>query len=91
MSYVVIENTPGYLPEHDDPATFDALDEARAYLRGEVERYCESVFDGGGDPEVSWTDNFTHAYVEDATRTHDLGRVWQIVSDEELSIKGRGA
>ena len=30
MGYIVIENTPGYMPE-GEPAEFDSMDEATAY------------------------------------------------------------
>jgi hypothetical protein len=31
-NYVIIENTPGYLPEDDDPPKFDSYAEALNYL-----------------------------------------------------------
>lgn len=76
--YVVIENTPGYLPEDNDSATFENLDEAREYLRDEVERYCESVFGNEGDPHVSWARDLSRAHVTDPTRQYDRGRVFTV-------------
>lgn len=29
--YVVVENTPGYMPEDTDPGVFDSLEDARVY------------------------------------------------------------
>ena len=80
--YVVIENTPGYLPENDDPATFETLDEARAYLAEEVERYLEHMDEVGDDPDVSWSDERDSCYVTRSDSEHDLGRVFEIVEAE---------
>lgn len=80
--YVVIENTPGYMPDNDDPATFDQREEAVAYLREEVERYCEHVREGEGDPCAAWSEERDEAHVVDATRPHDLGRYFAIHEQE---------
>lgn len=45
--YVATINTPGYLPDADEPATFDTAAEAWAYLADEVKR-AEDDFEGDG-------------------------------------------
>jgi hypothetical protein len=83
VTWVVIENTPGYMPDDDDPATFDDRTDAVHYLRDEVERLCEHIQEGEGDPFVSWTEERDSAHVTDSTREHDLGRVFEIAQQEE--------
>ena len=39
MSYLVIENTPGYLPEDDDPPAFDDYSEAVTCLNERAKEY----------------------------------------------------
>lgn len=83
MTYVVIENTPGYLPEDDDPYTTDDLESAREYLKERVESYCDHLAEGYDyaddyEPNVWWDRDLTHATVEDPRRAHDLGRVFSI-------------
>lgn len=82
-TWVVIENTPGYMPDNDDPATFEDLDAAKAYLAEEVERYCDFVSEGDGTPSVSWADDRESAHVVTTEHEHDLGRVFEIVQQEE--------
>jgi hypothetical protein len=43
--FVVLECTPGYLPENDDPAFFDDEDEAWTYLLEEVKVYVEHMME----------------------------------------------
>lgn len=82
-SFVVIENTPGYMPDDDDPALFDDLDAAKEYLKNEVERFCDFLaegydFDESYEPNVYWSRELDHAQVDDPRREHDLGRVFSI-------------
>lgn len=44
--YVVIENTPGYLPEDDDPATFDNIEDARVYASDLLSRLLDHIYEG---------------------------------------------
>ena len=80
--YVVIENTPGYLPEDDDPATFDDYAAAVEYLN---ERAAEYANDPDGCYSVEYgitsADNLAAIIVHDDTKTYDLGRVIQILLD----------
>lgn len=81
--YVVIENTPGYLPEEDEPATFEDIASAREYLKEQVERYCDFIAEGSdAEPNVWWDTELTEAFVTDPTREHDLGRVFVIAAIE---------
>lgn len=41
--FTVTVNTPGYLPEDDDPASFDNIEDARAYALEQVEREAEAM------------------------------------------------
>lgn len=47
--YVATINTPGYLPQDDDPPVFDHPWEAWAYLAGQREREEDQVEDEGTD------------------------------------------
>lgn len=85
--FVVIESTPGYLPDDVDPATFETLTAARAYARelvaqlrdyhAEVGDTCSVRVDSRSAPR-SW-------YVTRNNWSHDLGRVVEIHDDEETS------
>jgi hypothetical protein len=97
--YVVIESTPGYLPEDDDPATFDNVEDARVYASDLLSRLLDHIYEGqeaeglkpdgnadGGFAKVTgWfadTDCWS-VVVYDNSREHDLGRVIEIVQQEE--------
>lgn len=76
-TYVVINNTPGYLPEDDDPGTYESLDEAKEALREEVERYLD---DDEHLLEASFSADGETAFVHYTDRTYDLGRVFEVVT-----------
>ncbi len=91
MPYVVIENTPGYMPEDDDPAVFDNEADARVYASDLLSRLLDSLCDGDPDGyEGAYaalvisgsfqTDDAVH--VTDSRREHDLGRVIEIMPCE---------
>ncbi len=96
MTYVVIENTPGYLPEDDDPATFEDITEARVYASDLQSRLMDHIFDSqcldeteppGMDVSGSFADSDCWSViVYDKSREHDLGRIIEIIEDEP---KGR--
>lgn len=44
--FVVIESTPGYLPDDDDPAVFETLRDARSYARDLVAQLRDFHADG---------------------------------------------
>lgn len=91
MRYVVVENTPGYLPESDAPAVFETPEQAREYLKDEVERYCDHLVAGSEvEPNVWWDEELTEAYVVDPSREHDLGRVFQILTAEDEPCRDCG-
>lgn len=82
--YAIIENTPGYLPENDDPQTFDSYSEAL----NELVRYNKELANELEDDEnnkkydVSAIVNgwFTYCGVNDH---HVPGRVVEIVNLED--------
>lgn len=76
--YVVIENTPGYLPEEDDPYVTEDYAAACAYLLERVEQYMEFVSEGGGEPASTGDSTGSFAYVTDMSREHDLGRNFSV-------------
>lgn len=85
--YTVEENTPGYLPEEEEPFRTDDLESARAYLKERVENYCDYLCEGyeyadDYEPEVFWTRDLDYACVTDPRRTHDLGRVFEILATD---------
>ena len=80
--WIMIENTPGYLPD-DDPATFHDLDDARDYLRERVADYVEHLHDVADwrddyEPAITIDDDGLSAYVTDPDRIHDLGRAFSV-------------
>jgi hypothetical protein len=81
MTYVVVENTPGYLPDDDEPATFETLAEARAHARDLVAELREGYWSSGDRCAVRvdspsaprlWT-------VARTTNERDLGRAVEIM------------
>ena len=89
--YVVSENTPGYMPDDTDPATFDDEDSARVYASDQLSRLLDSICDGDEDgyegayAALSIVGSFqtdTCVYVTDTRRAHDLGRVIEIIEEQ---------
>ena len=68
--YVVVENTPGYLPD-SDPAEFDTYEDATGYVAFLVEELREAGYvclpDGAGGYECEFPD-----------APYDLGRVIEL-------------
>jgi len=94
--FMVIESTPGYLSEEDDPAVFGSLDEARVYASDRLSSLLDHIYEGQefdeGEPagftvSGSFQDDLS-VIVYDLARIHDLGRVIEIVevdaNDEPL-------
>ena len=89
MSYIVIESTPGYLPEDDDPAVFDRISDAIEYAQERLAALIEHIEDGqsfdfveGEIPGVRFMGELSYdkaVVVYDNSREHDLGRVIEIV------------
>lgn len=85
--YVVVENTPGYLPEDDDPATFENIEDARVYASDLLSRLLDHLVDCEDDPSEAFaalniSGSFQSdlcVYVTDSRRAHDLGRVIEII------------
>ncbi len=77
-SFIVIENTPGYLPEDDDPFVTDDYSAAVTYMNERAEALAEFIAEGEGKPEISvgWAspNNYAAVMVYDHSREHDLGR-----------------
>lgn len=82
-TFVVIESTPGYMPEDDDPATFDDYDDAVAYLNERAQSYADDP-DGNYRVEygIASGDNLAACIVWDDDKMHDLGRVIEILRDD---------
>ncbi len=84
MPYVVIENTPGYLPDDDDPYVSDDLASCADMLRDMVARICEHHDETEEPYTFGIADDGMSAYViED--RPHALGRVIEILPTEETT------
>lgn len=87
--YAVVENTPGYLPENDDPPVFDQFQEALNYLiqyRNELHEAEWAWENVEGEEffclEISEIVDGGFSYF-DRRRSNDLGRVVEIVPYEE--------
>jgi hypothetical protein len=78
--YLVIENTPGYLPD-SDPAEFTEYADAVAYAN----ELADELEDQGFTTDRSWAsrDNYYAISATDPNKTHDLGRTIEIVLDQE--------
>jgi hypothetical protein len=81
--YVVVENTPGYLPEEDEPATFADRDSARAYMLERVASYRESLDEIGDEHDTCLSEDGDSAYVVSTSRAHDLGRSFEVLPLEQ--------
>jgi hypothetical protein len=88
--YVIIENTPGYMPEDDDPSIYDTKHEALRALRA---RRADLIADkdylgmpkGGVDRwRVTAIEADTFYYYDnEKDPNYDLGRVVQILLTED--------
>jgi hypothetical protein len=79
MEYEVIENTPGYLPDVDEPATFEDYSDAVAYAN----ELADELEEQGYTTDRSWAsrDNF-YAISATTNEPHDLGRWIEVVRVE---------
>lgn len=79
--YVVIENTPGYLPEEDDPACFEDYANAVSYMNELAAEYAE---DSRFRVEYGYAseDNYAALMIYDDSKMYDLGRSIAVVWDE---------
>lgn len=81
--YHVIENTPGYLPEDDEPFITYSVTAARQYAKSRADQYRH---DWDGDYTVRG--NMRDGYViSDHAKMYDLGRVIKILdcTDDECA------
>jgi hypothetical protein len=81
VTYIVIENTPGYLPDSDDPAEFEDYADAVAYAN----ELADELEEEGYSTDRSWASQ-DNLYAVSATRDdpHDLGRWIEVVNAEEF-------
>jgi len=80
-TFVVIESTPGYMPDADEPAVFDNYADAVAYAN----ELCNELEEQGYTVDRSWAsqDNLFAAHAtRDDTIAPDLGRTIQVVRDD---------
>lgn len=76
--YVVVENTPGYLPEDDDPATFDTFDEALDYASDRATYLVEELDYREVDRSIDRERETASAWFQYRYSTNDLGRVIEV-------------
>jgi predicted ester cyclase len=81
--FVVIENTPGYLPDSVEPFETDDYAAAVAYLNERAAEYADDP-DGNFKVEYGFAsgDNYAAVMVYDLDKRHDLGRVIEILKAE---------
>jgi hypothetical protein len=71
--FAVIENTPGYLPEADEPFYSDSRTECQNYAQSLADEYrADPFFTVRGNKRDGYT-------VHDISKMHDLGRVIEVV------------
>lgn len=82
--YVVLESTPGYMPDDDCPGAFATLRDARSYARDLVARLRE-FHEQGEDRYTVSCDSRTapRQWYVVTNRPHDLGRVIEVVTIPE--------
>jgi hypothetical protein len=89
MRYVVIESTPGYMPDDDDPFTTDDYAAAVAHLNELAAGYAD---DPDGNYEVTYglasSANLAAVAVADLDKIHDLGR-WIAIEIDEDDVQRR--
>ena len=80
MTYLVIENTPGYMPDVE-PAEFDDYAEAVAYAN----ELADELEEEGYTTDRGWAsrDNFYAINATHWDRIHDLGRTIEVTLDQE--------
>jgi hypothetical protein len=82
-TYIVIENTPGYLPDDDDPATFEDRRDAIRYMI-ELVRFNRDFRLEGGEDVGGWIDRDAgSAYLVDEGRPYDLGRYFEVIETSD--------
>lgn len=78
--FTIIENTPGYLPENDDPPMFEDRTDALVCLSDELSRYLDYLVDCEVEFEIEqWDEGY---YVTRKDSEHDLGRIFEVVEVE---------
>jgi len=80
-TFYVVENTPGYLPDADEPADFDSYADACAYANELADELEE---DGGFTCDRSWASSTNHyaIYCEETSGFARLGRYIEVVRAE---------
>jgi hypothetical protein len=81
--YIVVENTPGYLPDDDDLPVFETYAAAVEYANERADEY-EHDPDGNYNVDRSYAsrENTYCVVVHDRDRMHDLGRVIEVLRSE---------
>jgi hypothetical protein len=79
-TFIVIENTPGYLPDADEPAEFDNYADAVAYAN----ELADELVEQGYECDRSWAsrDNYYAIHCETSEKMHDLGRNIEVIRAE---------
>lgn len=75
MRFVVIENTPGYLPENDDPFITDDYEEAVKEGYHLVEQICDEYID-------SFEDGIPGLYTVQHEASQNNYAAWRIIFNE---------
>ena len=99
MNYIVIEYTPGYLPEDDDPPVFDQWAEAQNYVLSRRQELFDDDYGYSYPPDhIKGPEEFMldvgdfedDGFVYyDMRKTYDLGRIVQIVPLETCPVCGQ--
>lgn len=80
--FIVLSNTPGYMPEDDDPFTTDDYAEAVRVMREDIDRYCEDIAECEAtatvEEGIASANNYAAVIVYRSDRIHDLGRVFSV-------------
>jgi hypothetical protein len=77
--WAVVENTPGYLPEDDDPGVFDTYAEACAYAN----QLADELEEDGYTTERFWASEGNYYAIRACRDERDLGRFIAVELVEE--------
>lgn len=82
--YVVVENTPGYMPD-SDPGVFDTIEEAKADAAALAENCDDDYYEGAATIREEADGMLFYVSTDEE---HDLGRVIEVmeVPDEAADL-----
>jgi hypothetical protein len=82
MNYIVLESTPGYMPDADEPAEFETYAEACEYANELAQELEEQGYECDRWASSQNTYAIYCQLPREATEAPDLGRYIEVLSEE---------